>query len=374
MKRTVAIALLALSSSLASAHHGTAGQFDQTKTIKISGVVTQLKLVNPHSYIYFEVKNDSGGVDAWRCEMRAGALLIRSGWSAEMFKAGTKITVTGFPARREPHGCYADEVEIDGGKTLQHYTQLEGADKGVDKREARRADGKPNFAGNWAANQRLLGSVAARAGGPAGPGAAGPGAPGPGAVGPAGPGAPGARAGGPARYQQTDAGTQASAGFNRDNDNPRYHCQATNIFADWTFDQHINQIEQTATTITIKYGFMDLVRTIHLNMAAHPSNLKPSRAGHSIGKWDGDTLVVDTIGFLPGYLEGNSGVKHSDKLHVVEKFSLGTDAKSLVRTWVGDDSLYLKAPFEGRDEIFASGAKYIPYACNDLTQEVVPGF
>lgn len=369
MKRIVAIALLGLSSHFASAHHGTSGQFDQTKTIKVSGVVTQLKLVNPHSYIYFDVKNDAGGVDAWRCEMRAGALLIRSGWSADLFKAGTKITVTGLPARREPHGCYADVVEIDSGKTLQHYTQLEGADKGVDKREARRADGKPNFAGNWAASQRLMGSFAAGTAVPGGPGATGPGA-----GGPAGPGAAGARVGGPGRYQQTDAGTQASAGFNRDNDNPRYHCQATNIFADWTFDQHINQIEQSATTITMKYGFMDLVRTIHLNMAAHPSNLKASRAGHSIGKWDGDTLVVDTVGFLPGYLEGNSGVKHSDRLHVVEKFTLGSDGKSLVRTWTGDDTLYLKTPFEGRDEIFASGAKYIPYNCNDLTQEVVPGF
>lgn len=357
MKRIAAFTLLALTACIASAHHGTAGQFDQTTTIKVSGIVTQMKLVNPHSYVYFNVKNDAGGTNLWRCEMRAGALLIRSGWTAEMFKAGTRITVTGFPARREPHGCYADEVEIDGGKTLQHYTQLDGADKGLEKREVRRADGKPNLAGNWAAAQRLLGSVAARAGGPSGPG-----------------GPPGARAGGPARYQQSEAGAKASAGFNRDNDNPRYHCQATNIFADWTFDQHVNQIEQTANTVTLKYGFMDLVRTIHLDTATHPKNLKPSRAGHSIGKWDGDTLVVDTVGFLAGYLEGNSGVKHSDQLHVVEKFSLGSDGKSLVRTWVGDDALYLKATFEGRDEIFASAAKFQPYDCNDLTQEVVPGF
>lgn len=362
--RAVVLALLALGGSVASAHHGTAGQFDQTTTIKVSGVVTQMKLVNPHSYVYFNVRNEAGGNDLWRCEMRAGALLIRSGWTAEMFKAGTHITVTGFPARREPHGCYADEVEIDGGKTLQHYTQLEGADKGIEKREARRADGKPNLAGQWAAQQRLLGSVAIRAGGP--PGAGGPGAPG------AGP--PGARGGGMVRYEQSEAGLKASSGFNRDRDNPRYHCQATNIFMDWIFDQHVNQIEQTATAITLKYGFMDLVRTIHLDMATHPKNLKPGRAGHSIGKWDGDTLVVDTIGFLPGYLEGNSGVKHSDRLHVVEKFTLGNNGTSLVRTWVGDDALYLKAPFEGRDEIFASAAKYQPYSCNDLTQEVVPGF
>ncbi len=45
------------------------------------------------------------------------------------------------------------------------------------------------------------------------------------------------------------------------------------------------------------YGFMNIVRTIHLDMDSHPENITPSLAGHSIGKWEGDTLVVDTIGF-----------------------------------------------------------------------------
>lgn len=38
-----------------------------------------------------------------------------------------------------------------------------------------------------------------------------------------------------------------------------------------------------------------------MNLREHPSGIKPTRAGHSIGHWEGDTLVVDTVGFAPGF-------------------------------------------------------------------------
>ena len=59
----------------------------------------------------------------------------------------------------------------------------------------------------------------------------------------------------------------------------------------------INRITQSANAITMEYGASPgLTRTVHMNMTAHPANVAPSRAGHSIGRWDGDTLVVDTVG------------------------------------------------------------------------------
>src|SRR3970282_744423 len=53
----------------------------------------------------------------------------------------------------------------------------------------------------------------------------------------------------------------------------------------------------------------------------------PSRAGHSIGRWEGDTLVVDTVGFAPGILAGS--VAHTDGLHVVERFTLDPETLPL---------------------------------------------
>ena len=130
------------------------------------------------------------------------------------------------------------------------------------------------------------------------------------------------------------AGFAAVEGYDSSKENPRFHCQAVSIFHDFDFDQHVNTFEQTADKITITYGFMDIVRTIHLDKDAHPDNIEPSRAGHSIGKWEGDTLVVDTIGFTEGFLDPRNGVKHSDQLHTIEKFTRGEDGKSLVQSWV----------------------------------------
>ncbi|MEM9208607.1 MAG: hypothetical protein AAGA61_05140, partial [Pseudomonadota bacterium] len=304
--------------------------------------------------VYFDAVDENGQVNGWRCEMRAATLLKRSGWTADMFAPGTKIKIDGVPARREPYGCYVETIAFDDGKVVERYEQLESADTGVLEREARRADGKPNFAGTWAAAQRLPSQAEVRrraAGGPNGAGG---------------------RRGG-SRYPQTEAGRAASAGWVRE-DNPRFHCQAVNIFADWTFDQHINFIEQDASTIKLTYGFMDIVREIHLDQDQHPEDLTPSRAGHSIGHWDGDTLVVDTVGFLEGVLDGRTGVRHSTELHVVERFSLSEDGRTLMRSWTGNDPLYLTAPFEGQDRIGLSAAAFDPYNCEDLTEEVVEGF
>ena len=93
----------------------------------------------------------------------------------------------------------------------------------------------------------------------------------------------------------------------------------------------MNRITQNRDTIVIQYGQMGLRRTIYMNMKTHPANVKPSRAGHSIGRWEGDTLVVDTVGFLPGVL--NAPVRHSDKLHVVERFTLDPATMQLTRTY-----------------------------------------
>ena len=157
--------------------------------------------------------------------------------------------------------------------------------------------------------------------------------------------------------------------------NPRFYCQPTNIFLDWWFDQNVNKIEQTDDKIVMTYGFMDVVRTIHLDMDEHPENITPSRTGHSIGRWEGDTLVVDTIGFEEGWLEATrQGVKHSDQMHTVERFNLSEDGQWLVMTYTINDPVALSAPYNSQ---LVHGKTLVPYSrydCEDLTEERVEGF
>lgn len=64
---------LALVPLPAMAHHGVSGQFDLEQKLTVTGVVNRVRFVNPHAYIYFEVTNDEGKVDQWRCELRSAA-------------------------------------------------------------------------------------------------------------------------------------------------------------------------------------------------------------------------------------------------------------------------------------------------------------
>src|SRR5690606_20519776 len=86
----------------AHAHHGF-GSFDNTADLMtLEGVVTDVDFINPHSWVYFTVTPDNGEAQSWRCELRAATVLRRSGWTEEMFAAGTKITITALPDRDDP--------------------------------------------------------------------------------------------------------------------------------------------------------------------------------------------------------------------------------------------------------------------------------
>ena len=105
------------------AHHGVAN-FDLNKEITISGTVTRIDLVNPHSWLFLDVAGEDGRVVPWRCELRGATVLRRSGWSPEMFKTGTTITITGAPDRFEPNTCYLGSALFADGTRVDRYGQL----------------------------------------------------------------------------------------------------------------------------------------------------------------------------------------------------------------------------------------------------------
>ena len=107
-----------------------------------------------------------------------------------------------------------------------------------------------------------------------------------------------------------------------------------------------------------------------MKLAEHPAGVAPSRAGHSIGKWEGDVLVVDTVGFLPGTLTGTT--PHSDKLHVVERFSLDAATMALKREYTAEDSAYFTETYARSDTLQPSAVPYSPEACADLTPGATP--
>jgi hypothetical protein len=379
-RSTLFVVMFLLAVPLAFAHHG-AGTFDLSKTIELSGKLTGIDLINPHSWLYFEVTDAGGKVSKHRCEMRSVHVLRRSGWSKELFPIGQKIAVTASPDRRDPNSCYLQTIVFENGSRMDRYGQYVKADKGEIKevrgplvvpstnRPLRRSSGEPNISGDWAPTQSVMVDPRGVGGGmvrltelatakPAERGAGGGGGGGArrGGGQPAGPRLFGGT-------ELTEAGEKAAASFTQQ-DNPRFRCETTSIIFDWNFDGPVNRITQNKDTIVLQYGQLGLKRTIYMNTKQHPANIKPSRAGHSIGTWEGDTLVVDTVGFLPGVLNGQ--VRNSDKLHVVERFLLDPKTMALTRSYTAEDPVYLKGKYTGSDTILIADAPFAPERCKEL--------
>jgi len=379
MNRAATVLAVILASAVpALAHHG-GGTFDLTKSVTYEGVLTKVELVNPHSWLYFDVKDPDGKTSHHRCEMRSVHVLARSGWTKDQFAVGHAVTVEAAPDRIDPNSCYLNTIRFKDGTHMDRYgqyvkgtggslTEVRGPVVTPDaaKREARRPTGEPNISGDWAEEQLVMANPRGTGGGLVRLGtlpqidAAGPQARG-------GAGRRGAPPAGPRLYggtELTGAGTAAAAAFQQQ-DNPRFHCETTSILFDWTFDGAVNRITQKKDTIELLYGQMGLKRTIYMNVKDHPASVKETRAGHSIGHWDGDVLVVDTARFLPGVLNGP--VRNSNTLHVVERFSLDPKTLKLTRSYEADDAVYLKGVYKGSDVIGIADAPYAQDKCKDQT-------
>src|SRR3954453_24145663 len=124
-----AIALLTLIAP-AFAHHG-GGTFDLSKSVTYNGKLTRVELVNPHSWLYFDVTDDKGQVSHHRCEMRSVHVLRRSGWSQDLFPINKPITVEAAPDKVDPASCYLNTIRFENGSHMDRYGQYVKAPEGT---------------------------------------------------------------------------------------------------------------------------------------------------------------------------------------------------------------------------------------------------
>jgi hypothetical protein len=101
-------------SASVSAHHGNSA-YDESKPVTLKGVVTEFDWVNPHTQIYFDVKDGKGRVAHWGCETLSPGKLSRAGWTKDSVKAGDQITITMVVAKTgSPVGFLQKVVFADG--------------------------------------------------------------------------------------------------------------------------------------------------------------------------------------------------------------------------------------------------------------------
>jgi hypothetical protein len=106
-------------------------------------------------------------------------------------------------------------------------------------------------------------------------------------------------------------------------------------------------------------------RVIHTDLTSHPKDLVPTYYGHSIGRWEGDTLVVDTVGFNERMWIDRGQAPHTEKLHLIEKFTR-TDMNTMTYELTVDDPGAYTATWSRSSQMrFNTNSELFEFVCQD---------
>ena len=131
MKRlSVFLALVLLIGAAPSlAHHSFAAHYDQQKPITIQGTLVNVRITNPHSWFFLDVKESDGTISRWSFEAGTPGGMIRNGYKASELPPGTTVTITGFPSRDKQKVGMLQRLTTAAGKTYGMFGPQENATK-----------------------------------------------------------------------------------------------------------------------------------------------------------------------------------------------------------------------------------------------------
>lgn len=111
--------VLLASTANVTAHHAFSAEFDAAKPVEIKGVVTKAEWVNPHSWVYIDVKEADGTVSNWGFEFGAPFSLKQKGLTKAVLPAGTEVVVNGYLSKNGKKFAYSTSIKLADGRVFQ---------------------------------------------------------------------------------------------------------------------------------------------------------------------------------------------------------------------------------------------------------------
>jgi hypothetical protein len=313
MTRALTAAVAAAGLVPAAAHHSNV-IFDLGTVITVRGAVTRYDWHNPHVYLYIASAGDSG--TEWLVEADPTPIMARSGWGPDTLAVGDPVTVRAHPdaTGRPAHALLISMAKADGVL----LTMRSGG------RSA--AVPAPGIAGVWdglrGANSRTF-----------------------------------------VYGKLTEKGRRAKQSY-RESMNPVIDCvpfPTPSIVS----APYLHEIVVEPDRIVLRTELFRVERTVYMDGRGHPADGERSNQGHSIGRWDGDTLVIDTVAFAD-YRAGNrSGIPSGASKHVIERLRLSEDRTQMIVEYRVEDPEFLAEPMTGETFWdYAPDRKLEPFDCD----------
>jgi hypothetical protein len=280
----------------AYAHHSQS-MFDTSQEILLEGKVARFDWVNPHMYLTIETTGPDGKPALIEGEGVAITQALVDGLDRDALPPGTPIVMRANPNR----GGWGKQVRIldvttQDGEIHPFYAA---------NRRTRTLTPAESLAGRWAPNRAALGAAF----------------------------------GALARFPVTPEGRSAEARLAADG-----LCYVEPVPFLAVLDE-LRTIEVGEDQVVLRFDNSGdhVTRIVHMN-AEHPADLEPSLHGHSVGRWDGETLVIDTIGYEPNPSGLGMSVPSSSGKHTIERLTLSEDRTRLRYEITVEDPTYLSAP------------------------------
>jgi hypothetical protein len=287
----------------ALAHHSAAA-FDTQQQVKTTGTITEYSYRNPHIYITLQVKKADGSTVALEVELGAASVLNGLGFNRDSIAVGEVVTVVGNPGRRNPDTLMLGRELYKQDGT---YYPLNITSRSV---YAAKNEVASSIAGTWFPPQtEFYGFI-----------------------------------GGVKTWPLTDKGKAALS-----NVDPRATTQKDCIpvgAPTLMFYPVANTVTVARDRVVMKVDWMEAERVIFLDGRRHPPATETSLHGHSVGRWEGDTLVVETTNFRDHPMGLTTTFPSSSRKKLVERFRLGDDRKTLNYSGIIEDPVYLTRPVE----------------------------
>jgi hypothetical protein len=336
VRRAASRTALALAAFLvatnALAHHSFAPHFDRNKPVTISGTVTEFEAQNPHSYLHLTALDENGRTREYVCESHGVTQLTRNGVTKEILKVGTTLRVTGPISRHSPYMCFFETVELADGRTLS----VNGP---AARHPIAALPPRKDIFGTWllapSPNRRTGGST-------------------------------------PMMQLLTPAGQKAVAAYDPFKDDPTFRCDPVAIRRVWAAPGTPLEIVRSGSDIVLRHEWMDVRRVIHMNMRDHPKGGGRGSLGHSIGRFEGEALVIETANYAEGVLsqyveeagQPTRGLLHSSALTSVERVYLDAARQRLIVESDLADPVYFTQPIRRTTTEYApSDLKIEPFNC-----------